>query len=231
MIRTLKALSLTLGALFAMSAMMASTVSAHTPAVFHVDNADKEPVTITANQKTQHKFTVTGQTVTCEVAEFEGTTKELTPTGIKLAAHYTGCKTGLGTTVNVTGFATIHEEIGQSGKCWYTIAASGTADLECNNADVTVDAGPCVVHIPAQHFPSGVTFSTELIDTEPEDIHDLTVGFEVKNIKGTHTDGFLCPFGSSGESSEAILEGTSTAFAEREVDGELVHLTHTPTVP
>ena len=234
MIRNLKVLGLALGALFAMSAMMASAVSAHTPADFTIE---KEPTLITATQKTEHKFTVTGQTVTCAKAEFHGTAKTKTETEITVSPTYTECKTAI-TNATITGFGHLHEEITHNEKtvkegkpekkCGYIIRANGSAALECTGGgDVTVDAGPCVVHVPAQEFASGVTYSTETLEGK----HDLTVSFEIKNIKATHTDGFLCPFGSSGEGNEAILEGTSTATARTEIGGELVHLTHDPTVP
>ena len=223
MIRNLKALGMTLVALFAMSAMMASAVSAHTPAVFHVEEV---PALITATQKEEHKFTVTGQTVTCVTAVFHGTATELTPTSILLEATYANCKAEpLGNTATVTGFG----KIGEAGKCWYEVNASGAAALKCNGGDVTVDAGPCVVHVPAQPFASGVTYSTEVIKTSGK--HDLTVGFNIENIEASHTDGFLCPFGSSGTVKGAKLEGASTATAKSDPGGVDLDLTHTPTVP
>jgi len=234
MIRHLKTLGFSLVALLAMSAMMASVASAHTPADFTIEKA---PALITATQKTEHKFTVTGQTVTCAKAEFHGTAKQTTETEITISPTYTECKTAI-TNATVTGFGHLHEEITHNAKtvaegkpekkCGYILKANGGAALECTGgADVTVDAGPCVVHVPPQEFASGVTYSTET----KEGKHDLTVNFEIKNIKATHTDGFLCPFGSSGEGTEAILEGTSTATARTELGEELVHLTHDPTVP
>jgi len=224
MIRNLKVLGLALGALFAMSAMMASAASAHVPAVFHVE---KVPANVTVTEKEKHKFTVTGQTVTCETAVFHGTDKEeFTPTSIKLEATYAECKAEpLGVNATVTGFG----KIGEAGKCWYNVNASGAAALECNGGDVTVDAASCVVHVPAQSFASGVTYSTEVIKASGK--HDLTVSFNIKEVEATHTDGFLCPFGSSGTVKGAILEGASTAVATAEPGGEDIDLTQTPTVP
>jgi len=222
MTRKLKVLGLALMAVCAMSAMVASTASGHTPADFAIE---KTPATITANQKTEHRWTITGQAFTCQVVALEGTVGEPTTTSIKMSATYDECGFF---NAKFTGLAVDDSEIGAKGKCWYRFDAAGSVALECNEGDVTIDAGPCVVHIPAQSFSSGVAYSTETIAA---DKHDLTVSFELKEITATHTDGFLCPLGGSGHNQTTALEGTSTMIAEAELDGVPLHLTHNPTVP
>jgi hypothetical protein len=221
MIRNLKVLGVALAAVFAMSAMMASAASA---ASFTVE---KTPATITGNQKTTHTLEVTGQSITCKVVAFEGTTSSLAPTSVKMAATYDECSTGGGISATITGFAVDDSEIGQAGKCWYRLDAAGSAGLECNNAEVTIDAATCQVHLPAQNFGVGaVTYSTEQVAASGK--HDLTVNFAVTGVTATHTDGFLCPFGSSGHNGEGKFHGTSTATAETEITNEPLHLTHHP---
>lgn len=201
MTRNLKVLGLALVALVAMSAMMASAASA---ASFTVE---KSPATITGNQKTTHEFEVTGVKVTCTTVDFEATTSALSVASVKVAALYGGCTAANGVlTATITGFATDHSEIGQKGKCWYRLDAAGSAALECNEADVTIDAEPCTVHIPAQEFASGVTYTNET--------NDVKVSFNIEKVTANHTDGFLCPFEGSSHQATAKFSGTSTATAE-----------------
>lgn len=196
MSRNLKMLGLALVAVIALSAMAASAASA---AQFTTTSG----ATVAANQIGSHKFTVTGQTVTCSTAHFTGTAPSSAFTSINIYPTYENCKASpLNTTATVSGFAKKPSESG----CFYVLNANGSASLSCpNGGDVTVTANPCVVHVPAQSFASGVTYSNGA--------GDVNAKFEIKNIKATHTDGFLCPFGSSGESNEAVLEGESTVTA------------------
>jgi hypothetical protein len=204
MSRNLKVLGLALVAVFALSAMVASAASA---SVFTTTSG----ATITGNQRGIHKFTVTGQTITCSTLTFDAVAPAASFESIDVTMSYAGCKgepTGL--IVTFTNLANSASEIGEPGKCWWTINANGSGALKCNNANVTINASPCVVHIPAQSFASGFTF-TNTTGATPDDI-DMT--FNLTGLKATHTDGFLCPFGSSGESNEDVFEGESTLTAE-----------------
>jgi hypothetical protein len=200
MSRNLKVLGLALVAVFALSAMVASAASA---SVF----TSTSGATVTANQIGSHKFTVTGQTVTCTTAHFTGTASAASFETIEIYPTYENCTASpFNTSATVTGFAT---GPGKEG-CKYVLNANGSAALSCTTGkDVTVNAGPCVVHVPAQTFATGVSYT----NGTSGGVGDVTAKFEIKNIKSTHTDGFLCPFEASGESNSAILEGESTVTA------------------
>jgi hypothetical protein len=200
MSKNLKVLGLALVAVFALSAMVASAASA---SVF----TSTSGATVTANQIGSHKFTVTGQTLTCSTVHFTGTAPAATFEAIDMYPTYEGCIISpFNTSVTITGFAT---GPGKEG-CRYNLFANGVAALSCTaGKDVTVNAGPCVVHVPAQTFPSGVTYTNGTFNG----VGDITVKFELKSVQATHTDGFLCPFDSSGASNSAILEGESTVTA------------------
>ena len=59
---------------------------------------------------------------------------------------------------------------------------------------------PCVVHIPGQAGLGTLTYTNDEVNG------DVNIAVNVTKVKGTHTDGFLCPFGGSGESSTGVLE-------------------------
>ena len=225
MSRNLKVLGLALAAAMALTAVMASAASAvtHDPAKFTTTNG----ATMTAGQKTQHKFTVTGQTVTCNTATFDGVAPGASFAEVAVTATYADCKSEpLGVSASVTGFGT---EVGQENKCWYVLKASGGAELKCDGTgEVTVTAATCQVHVPAQSFASGLTYSNGKTKVGEKEVADVTVAFEVKGIKGNHTDGFLCPFSSGGNSETGVLEGESTVTAT--VEGAAVDGSHDATV-
>lgn len=204
MIRKLKVFGLALVAVCSMSAMVASAASA-------ADFTTTSSATLTGTQVTPHKLTVTGQVVTCSSILFHGVAPGSKFSEVTISPRYTSCKTELGTTVTVTGFGHLAAEAGKP-KCGYIIKASGASQLECEaGAEVTVDAGPCVVHIPAQSFGAGITYANEFVKDNPDDVR---ASFNIQGITGNHTDGFLCPFGSSGHNAEAVLEGEATVIAE-----------------
>ena len=196
MIRNLKVLGLAPVAVLAMSAMVASAASA---SAFTATKG----ATITAKDTGKIKFTVTGQEVTCEEATFTGTAPEASFTSITVSAVYNSCKTAI-TNATVTGFG--------AGECDFVLYANGTADLACAaGKDVTVDAATCVVHIPGQTGLGTLTYTNNG--------GTVNIHINVTKITGTHTDGFLCPFGSSGHNAEGVLESpaaeplTATASA------------------
>ena len=199
MIRNLKALGLALVAVFAMSAMVSSAASA-SPTITSTAGA-----TIIGEEEGNVKFTVTGQEVFCENAHYTGTAPANAFTTLTVTPEYSGCfaETAIGKlNANVVGFG--------AGGCDFLLHSTGTADLVCAaGKDVTVNANPCVVHIPAQNGLGTIEYDTK----EAGGIKDLTLTINIQNITATHTDGFLCPFGSSGESTGAVLEGNITAKA------------------
>lgn len=207
MIRKFRCLGFALMAAFALSALASPMASA---AQF-TTTAGAE---LSGSQVSTVQFTVTGQSVTCTTATTEATAPAAAFESMKATGAISGCQTSLGTTVTVTGLAA---QVGEAGKCWGMVHANGSGALECNGGDITLDAGPCVTHIPAQSFASGISYS----NGTSEGVGDLTAQINVTGIKSTHTDGFLCPFGSSGESTEAVLEGEVTVTAS--VGGVPVH--------
>lgn len=195
MIRNFKVLGLALVAVLAMSAMVASSASA---AQFTATSGAK----IEAKDTSNVKLTVTGQEVTCNSAVFTGTAPAAAFPSIGVNAAYNECKTGLGTNATVTGFG----QHGEGGKCSFTLYAAGTADLNCPaGQEVTVDAATCIVHIPAQKGLGKLTYTNNG--------KHVDIGINVTGITGNHTDGFLCPFGSGGHSTAAVLESSSAVTA------------------
>jgi len=190
MIRNLKVLGLALVALLAMSAMVASAASAAEKFTASSGKGTK----ISAEDTGNIKFTVTNSTVTCTKAVFTGTAPGESFTEVSVNAEYSGC-TGFGFPATVKGFG----QHGEASPCTFNLEAGGNADLNCPaGQDVTVEAGPCTVHVPAQQNLGTLTY-------ENRESH-VGIYLNVTKIKGTHTDGFLCPFGGSGENSEGVLE-------------------------
>ena len=180
--RNLKTLGLALIAVLAMSAMVASAASA---ATFTATAGAR----ITATDSGDFRFTVTDQTITCGNVVFTGTAPAASFTSITMFASFNDC-TGV-TTAVVTGFG--------GGGCDFVFYASGTADLVCPaGKDVTVDMGPCVAHIPGQAGLGTLTYTNNG--------GHVDIAFNLTKVKANHTDGFLCPFGSSGESSGDVYE-------------------------
>lgn len=213
----LKGLGLAIAALFAMSAVLASTASAHTPAAFELEQI---PNIYTFDAHTKTKIVMTGQELTCESTSAVGEGTESTPESIEVIPTYSGC-TMAGFSATVTGF-------GSEG-CSWVYGAEGDLELKCGEGDeVTIDAGACTVHVPPQQIPVGTaTYTKEVLPGSNK--HDLTVKTVAKKVKTVHTDGFLCPFTSSGESEATEMQNAFTARAETP-KGLPLHLTHRATV-
>lgn len=162
---------------------------------------------ITMDQVGNHKITITGQEVFCEDVTFSGTAPSSSFEELALAATYKECKFKVfGSTISatVTGFG----KVGEKGKCWYLINAQGTMGLACNEGEITIDAGTCVVHIGAQYLPFAVHYQ----NGTSGGVGDVTAFIDFEKLFSSHTDGFLCPL-SGGGSSMATIEGTSTMTA------------------
>jgi len=200
MIRNLKVLGLALAAVFAMSAMVASAASA---ANFTAPSAT---TTIVGDQTTTHKLTVTGVGITCTDVSFHGVSGGTNVSSVTITPTYTGCTTDtLGLSAKVTGFG----HYGESSTCDYVLYASGTADLVCAaGAEVGITAGTCSVKIPAQKGLGTITYTNGK--------GDINASININNISGTHTDGFGCPFASSGSFSNGTLSGSSTVQGSSE---------------
>lgn len=213
MIRNLKALGLALVAVCAIGVLGASAAVA---ATFTTTSG----ATLTGSELSQTKFTATGQTLTCSSVLLHGTAPAASFESVEISPRYTECKSALGTTATFTGFGHLASEAGTPG-CKWVFFTSGTGRLVCENGhEVTTDFGPCVVHIPEQHFSSGLTVVNTSIP--PRKVHIKTV----PSITGTFTDGFLCPFSGSGHGTNIVIEGEVEMVAE--VGGEQVDLSFDP---
>lgn len=216
MIRNLKVLALALGALFAMSAMVASAASA---AEF---TAGSDEITITGKQATNNNFKVTKSEISCGIATFHGVIASSTTkaTSATVTPTYTECEdTVFHLTAKVTGFG----HYGEGNNCDYVLQAAGTADLVCKaGTDVTVDAGTCIIHIPGQTGIGTVSYAN---GTGANGKEDVTVTLNINNIKGTHTDGFICPFEGGGSFTNGALTGTVTVEADDVATGNPVNIT------
>jgi len=187
MIRKLKVLGPALVAVLAMGAVGASGASATNFTSF-------SGAKITAEDTGSIKFTITGQTVTCKKAVFTGTAPAASFTELAVNAEYSECTTGFAE-ATITGFG----KPGEAEKCYFVFYSTGLVDLLCSTgAEVTINAGPCVVHIPARTSLGSLTYTNNSSHVD--------IGINLTKIVATHTDGFLCPFGSNGLGAEAVLE-------------------------
>jgi len=200
MIHNLKALSLALAVAFAMSAMV---VSAAFAASFTAPSAT---TTITANQTIPHIMTVTGVGITCTTVSFHGVSGGTNVSSVTIKPTYTGCTTDtLGLTMKITGFG----HYGEEKTCHYVLHASGTVDLVCQaGAEVRRTWGTCSDRIPAQKGLGAITYENGA--------SDINASINITNISGTHTDGFGCPYASSGSFNNGTMSGLSTVHGSSE---------------
>lgn len=209
MTRRLKALGLALVAVFAMSAVVTSVASAHTPARFTA------PVSTTitgTDHQTNSIFAVTGLNIECH-GSYHGVTSSTSTSQEVLTVKpaFTDCEAEsiIGTmAVTVTGFG--HYGVNDDN-CDLRFRADEKLDIECKpGTDITIHAGTCTIHIPPQIGLGTITYTTGVADS----VHDLTVHVDATNVTATHTDGFACPLTSSGEASGTSLVGKITFTGE-----------------
>ena len=193
MIRNLKVLALAVGAVLALTAMMASAASA---AEY---TASAYPATATgANTKGSEVFTTEGGKVECNSHFVTGSITEPTST-ITVTPTYTSCEAFgfLEATVNMEG-------------CDYVFHVSGTGpftntvDVVCpTGKSIKIVASSCRVEIKGQEKLGSVAVSNvgSGILAKPN----------VTGIAYTVTqDGFLCPFGGTGNKTGATYTGEVT---------------------
>lgn len=210
MVRNFKLLVLVLMIAVSASSILASAASA-------TQFTTTWGATIRATETSQLKFTVTGQTVVCSDVLFQATAFGSSQGELVFSPAFTECKTNLGTTVNFTGFGHLASEAGNP-RCRYVFYSTGLFSLDCESgAEVTIDAGPCVTHISEYTLSSGgVKYSDNSAG------NDIEMSIE-STVTSSHTDGFLCPFGSSGGGT-VIMEGSMTVTAS--VNGVPVDITY-----
>jgi len=206
MIRNLKVLGIVLVALCVMSVMAVSGASA--------EFTTTKGATVFGSGSI--KITVTGQEISCNENNFSGVAPASSFEAVETSPTFNEC-TGAGFSTKVTGFG----QYGESNTCWFIFWTDGTVDLHCDPvAQVTFDMATCVVHIHEQTNIGTVTYTTGVAEGK----HDLLLHVNLSNISATHTDGFLCPFGSSGM-GVASIHGTLTVHAEAPI-GTRVDITH-----
>ena len=207
MIHNLKILALALGAVFAMSAVMASGASA--AAVNFT--AASAPATVTGadDEGKTGSFNTDGGVVTCD-ATYHGTLASTSQATLTVTPTYTNC-TALGGLASAT--------ITMNG-CDYVFHAGdnatgqneGSVDVVCElNKDITVDAtslgtSKCVVHVEPQTGLKEVTYTDVGTGTTTE----VTVDVNLSGIKYTQTAG--TGFGACATTT-TTSNGTLTAKA------------------
>jgi hypothetical protein len=198
MIRNLKALGLVLAAVCAMGALMASGAQART------FTASSYPASGSGGQKTEHVFTVQGQTVKCAKANFTGELKAASHS-ITIFPTYTEC-TAFGFLEATVTMNSCHYE--------FTIADSSTVPpttdsvhIRCTKAGdtITVVGGTCTVHIPEQ------TPTVNVVDYANSE-GGVLVTSTVEGIHSSTTDGFLCPLSSTNTTDTTGKYTGSTLF-------------------
>jgi hypothetical protein len=193
MTRNLKALGLVLAAVFAFSAVAVSAASA---AEFH---SEVEPTVITAHSETNQVFTVSGQSVICETAEFSGTVAKKTTTEITVHPKFTKCTfQGEPATVTTKGCNFIFKS--------NLVGAHAPVTVECKEAahpHIIISSAPCTMYIGEQNPGQGVTYTN--INAKKE----VTVNATVTGIKITKKEGPLCfLLGNEGAyTGKAIVKG------------------------
>ena len=199
MIRKLQSIALLVGALLALSGLMASTAGA---AAF---TSEKAPTKLTGTQDGPYKIEATGLPIECKSVAMQGTLEATKVESVKIIPLLSECSAFGFATATVTGFS--------EGGCYLVLHANGTGDLVCPaGKDVTVESGPCTVHMPAQNGVKTITFTK----TEKEGKLALTVDFALDNLHGTHTDGFLCPFNGGGTFVNTKASGVGQVWGESE---------------
>jgi hypothetical protein len=150
MIRNLKALGLALVAVFALSAMAASSASADT------FSAAAEPAFLTGSQglEKEDEFVVTNGITRCSVVKYDGQQATSPTTSVTLTPTYETCKSlGLSAVVDTNGcdyLFTINDTT--------HLDTTGTIHIDCpTGQEITVTVAPptakCIIHVPEQTVP------------------------------------------------------------------------------
>jgi hypothetical protein len=180
MTRKLKTLGVALVAVFALTAVAASTASAYQY------TASTYPTTGTGESAIGNDtFTTEGGTVECK-SHFEGTLSEAS-TDLTVTAKYTNCR----------AFGFLEAEVSH---CKYTFTEPTTdgkggwhAQVHVVGAPCTIKASTCHVTVPLQNSLGNVTINNLATG-------DVSVQANVTAIEyNVITDGFLCPFNGTGK--------------------------------
>ena len=213
MTKRLKTLFLVLAAV---AAALTVIPSAALSAVF---TPASDTTTVTRSQVGAWTINITGEEIVCYEYWFKGEFTGTSVASITVTPEYTECESELGLEAKVTGFGHYASEAGNP-TCDYVLKASGTTDIVCQpSGSVTIEVGTCTVHFSAQTGVGPVTFSNG--------VNDINMTTNINNLRGTHTDGFLCPFSGGGEISSITVTGSSTILGEK-ADGSSTAISHDP---
>jgi hypothetical protein len=223
MIRKLKALSLALTAVFAMSAVVVSAAQAESQSTLTTIPSGTTVILTGTQENGLHKFVLTDHplpntepvqyaTTECAKATFKGV--GTVADGAQTATFepiYTECKSfGLNSTVTTNG---CHYEANLGTKTGTTAAVS--IQLKCPvGKKITIVAATCEVVVEAQ----GPLTKNTLTNAGTSTAMDLTLDTEVSGIKYTVTkDGIGCPLSGVGAYSKGDYTGQTTITAVHSV--------------
>ncbi len=199
MIRNIKALSLAMVAMLAMSALVTSAAPAKeiTTQRFKAQDGTYPETFHGTNPITKETFTTEAGTVECD-STFSGSISEPTTT-VKVSANYTNCRAFgfLSASVNMTSCHYTFHLTTEVETDWY----QAHADLTCTTANDHVDivASTCELQIDPQEGLTTINI-TNMTGTT----HSITVKAAVTGINYTVTkDGFGCPFSGTGSKTGA----------------------------
>ncbi|HYJ21915.1 MAG TPA: hypothetical protein VEW07_07830 [Solirubrobacterales bacterium] len=210
MTRNLKALGLTLVAVFAMSAIVASAASANE---FH---SNVEKTTLTGKVTENHRFTYEtgGPAVECTTATFSGSPTVKTTTAINSTPVYSGC------TVPSVFNAPAHVKF---GTCFYqfTINAAenkGPAHLVCPSGTVQIEVtipllADCTYSIGPQ-TPAG---TTDYANEGSTPTRSVIVQPTQTGISSSYIGNSLC--GAATTSTTGTYIGKATVSGDKTVGG------------
>ncbi len=210
MTRKFKTLGLSLIAVFALGAVMASSAFAADATITSTNGV--YPVNLHGEQTGQHKFTVGGNSVECETATFSGT---LTKASSEVTVTPFYGNPGTCKAFGISGASVT------TGNCDYTFKSVGgeesgatkaTVDIACSSGEMTIDTplSVCTIHVKAQNGLGHVSFANNGKHV------DVTA-----DVKGIHAQvtGFFCPT-SAGTYNNATYTGSVTLKGSGEgVDG------------
>jgi len=206
----MKVLGLMLVAMFAMSALAATAVSADEL------EAEKYPVSLNGSLDEPEKpdrFITTVGTVSCKQANYDATISGPTTT-VSATPTYSEC--------TAFGFpAVIHH-----GNCKYLFhinaaapTTEGDIDLVCTSGDLTVTAvsagtTKCIVHVPAQ---SDITGTVKYSKIGAGTTREITVEANLTGIDYTHTEGTGLGKCSPGSATNGTLEAKAKVTGQEDI--------------
>lgn len=181
MTRNLKVLGLALAAVLAMTAVAASSASAH-----YVFTSEAGSTSVTGSQIGKHKFTTGGQSVECSIAKFSGTQTGTSANELTITPTYETC-TYAGKTTHVT-----------MNGCDYLFTGATTADGKHGIVHVKCPVGK-VIEVHITDFPSaGLTCTLTIAAQTPAGgytANNAAVGKDVE-VNATASGIKITPHGS-----------------------------------